>query len=169
MKRRFLMVGLAVLALCLATSGLALAAPQPPVTAISKTATPSTSFPGGVIVYTVTWTLNSTATNVTLQDDFLHGVDLMAGSALLTIPGGIPLPIVPTLTGSSIDRKTYEFVISTGPLISPAGTYTLTFLGQVDPNAKVYKGKYVTNSVNLYIGGNWKGKASVNTNLVPAP
>jgi len=169
-RRRSFLVGMAVLALCLSTAGFAAAAPfQPPVTAMSKTAfVATTPTPGGVISYTVQWTTNADTTNVTLKDDFLHGVDLAAGSAgVLVPPVGAPILIFPTQTSSSIDRKTYEFVIASGPTVLPAGTYTLLLAAIVDPTTKVYKGKYVTDSATLYVDGDWKANATVNTNLEP--
>jgi YVTN family beta-propeller protein len=110
---------------------------------VKKTASPSSSLPGGIIDYTVVVTLGSPKSNVVVEDLFLYGVDFVPGSALLNVT-----PIEPVKTVQQPNRVVYEFRL--GSL--PVGITTLNFQGRVDPS-KPCQGQKVRNGVHLIVDG----------------
>ncbi len=122
---------------------------------IRKASSPSKVLPGGTIDYRVTVQVGSPKSNVVVQDSFLNGVSLVAGTALLD-----GLPITPILIAQHQNRQVYQFQL--GDL--PAGSYTLTFRGQVDPD-KQCRGQKVTNDTSLYINGKFADTSKSDTPL----
>jgi hypothetical protein len=158
MKRSVLLVVVAVLAMLVATAGVSSASSpyQLPLTALSKVCALEDTFApvaDGGIPCTVTFTFSAPATNVVIEDNFLHGLNYVPGTAVFS--GGA---VSVTHTASSLDRQTWEFLLAGGGTI-PAGTYTLTFREEIET---VYPANnpYVKDTLNLYVNGAWKGKAS---------
>ncbi len=139
--------------------GKALSASTPiPVNYVSivKTASPSISFPGGTIDYTVTVTLGSPKTNVTIDDLLVYGLDYLPGSSKLN---GDPIAD-PVLISAVYLRNTYRYQFAS----LPAGVTTLTLQGRVDPD-KQCAGQTVLNEVHLAFNGAYAGQSTVRTSL----
>ena len=157
MRRQPFLVAVAILALSLATTGLAMAAPktQQPITYLVKVVTSEqVAHPGGLIHYYVQFGFSSDVTNVTVEDNFLDDLDLFPTSP----------SVVWVKTSSFLNRNTYETSLGS---FQGSGTDTFLVTGQVSPNKKAGPGQYVRNSVNLYVNGQWKGAATVMTPVLP--
>ena len=125
---------------------------------IDKEAEPSKSFRGGIINYTVTFTIGpgSETTDVMIEDLFLYGLDYVTETAKLN---GNPIPD-PIQTAAFKNRNIYEFRF----MALPPGVYILTYQAVVLSYANCYQ--YVENEVHLYFNGVRVKTDIVRTNLI---
>jgi uncharacterized repeat protein (TIGR01451 family) len=125
---------------------------------LKKTAIQTYALPGDIIDYRVVVNLKSYMVNVVVQDIFSNGIDYVPGSAML----GSSMTADPTRIETLPGRNTYEFN-NLGN--RPAGSYTLSYKGRVDPN-KQCQGQMVSNEAHLFVKGIFGDASTVTTPVV---
>ncbi len=130
---------------------------QPPVTFFQKVSITDAAYPGGVVGYSITFTLNGSAEDVVVEDVALNGQSIIAQS------GSVPTTI--TRHDAIPGRDTIDISFDDlGP-----GTYILNLTALVDANHKAGPGQYVKNSATLFTAAGWAATSVVVVPVVPAP
>jgi hypothetical protein len=166
MRHRLLLTLIATALLAMTVGAtIAIAKTQSPLASLTQSVAETNTTTRGQLHYTVSFCLTTADANVTIEDNFLHGLNLDTSppntQPRLVGPNTDRL-VTATQSSSSPDRNVYQFQL--GDLA--AGCYTLTFAANVITNhypSRTCIGQKVTNSVTFFDPTGWKGQTASDT------